>query len=361
MINGPIRRSKSIFVLISCAVLLGVGGGQTVLAQTPTTGEADLAAVKQYVVDHAIAQKAATEYLLAIANRYYDLAEGAGFDYQVLWTTNTAEAAGLIAAAKVTWLEASTHYELNEGLIAGIPSLSYFDVWIDAGPSEADDPAEALDWTLELPNGETLVRPGNIFHHLTEPLIWGTAEEFVGLRLDIDGDGTQELGEVLPEANVFAASSKALDDATAQMQAAVDEWEPTLEDAFTALVTMIPTMSEYFEQWKLSSFVTGETSTEPSFVATSRLFDVNGIVSGLQLTYSEISPVVAEVDPALHAQITAGFTDLVAFVGDLYQQEVDGTRFTPEQADLYGTEAQSKAAALTGQISQAIALLGLQV
>jgi hypothetical protein len=353
-------RSTFLALLVAIAFLAGVGGGSA-LAQTPTADGANLAAVKQYVVDQAAAQKKATEYLVQIADRYYTLAEGAGFDYQVLWDTNTAEAAGLVAAAKATWLEASTHYEMNEGLIAGIPSLSYFDVWIDAGPSGADDPAEALDWTLELPNGEKLEKPGNIFHYLTEPLIWGTTPEFVGLALDIDGDGTQELGEVLPEANVFQASSKALDDATTQMQAAVDEWEPTIEDAFTALVTMIPTMAEYFEQWKLSSFVTGETSTEASFVATSRLFDVNGIVGGLQLTYEQISPVVAEVDPALNDQIKAGFTDLVAFVGDLYQQEVDGTRFTPEQADLFGTEAQTKASTLTGQVSQAIGLLGLQV
>jgi hypothetical protein len=359
--HGAFIRSKALLALLAVALLIGVGGGRAAMAQTPATNEPDLAAVKQYVVDQATAQKAATEQLLAIANRYYDLAQGAGFDYQVLWQTNTPETAGLVAAAKASWLEASTHYEMNEGLIAGIPSLSYYDVWIDAGPSGEEDPAGALDWTLELPNGTKLEKPGNIFHYLTEPLIWGTTESFVGLRLDIDGDGTQELGEVLPEANVFAASSKALDDATAQMQAAVNEWEPTIEDAFTALITMIPTMSEYFEQWKLSSFVTGETSTEASFVATSRLFDVNGIVGGLKLTYDEISPAVDQVDPALHTQIQTNFTDLVDYVANLYQQEASGTRFTPEQADLFGSEAQSKASTLTGQVSQAIALLGLQV
>jgi hypothetical protein len=348
------------------AALLWTFGVGAVVAQdtspaaSPAAG-ADLAAVKEYLVEHATAQKASTEYLVSIADRYYDLAEGAGFDYQLLWDTNTAEAAGLIAAAKQTWLEASSNYELSEGLVAGVPSLSYYDVWIDAGPSGEEDPAEALDWTLELPNGETIVKPGNIYHHLTEPIVWGTNPAFVGLELDIDGDGTQELGEVLPEANVFLASSQALDTAAGEMLTAVNEWEPTIEDAFTALITMIPTMAEYFEQWKLSSFVTGETSTEQSYVATSRLFDVNGILNGLNLTYDEIGSVVQEVDPELHDQILAGFDDLVSFVGDLYQQEVEGKRFTPDEADLYGTEAQAKATALAGQVSQAIALLGLQI
>lgn len=343
------------------AIVTGVAAIRPVAAQSTPAASADLAAVKTYVVDQAALQKAATAELRATAEHYYELAKAADFDYAALWAGQPAELTSILSDAKAQWLAASTNYELNEGLIAGIPSLAYFDVWIDAGPSGAEDPAEALDWTLELPDGRTLVKPGNFFHNLTEPLIWGTDEAFVGLRVDVDGDGTQELGEVLPEANLFIATAQGLDDATAQMQEAVAGWEPTLEDAFTALVTMIPTMNEYFEQWKLSSFVTGETSTEASFVATSRLFDVNGIIHGLQLTYGEISPVVASVDSNLHTQIERGFADLVTFVADLYEQEVAGARFTPEEADLFGSEAQAKATALVGQVSQAIALLDLQV
>jgi hypothetical protein len=355
---APRRSGFTLAVLVGAMLLLL---GQPVAAQsTPTTG-ADLAAVKTYVVDQAAAQREATTALKATAEHYYEIVKAANFDYAALWSAQQAELTTILSDAKAQWLEASTHYELNEGLIAGIPSLAYFDVWIDAGPSATEDPAGALDWKLELPDGRVLEKPGNFFHNLTEPLIWGTDDTFVGLRVDVDGNDTQELGEVLPEANVFVASSQGLDDATSQMQAAVNDWEPTLEDAFTALVTMIPTMNEYFEQWKLSSFVTGETSTEASFVATSRLFDVNGIVHGLQLTYGEINPVVAEVDPDLHAQIDHGFTDLVIFVADLYAQEQAGTRFSPEEADLFGSEAQAKATTLVGQVSQAIALLGLQV
>jgi hypothetical protein len=361
MATRPSFRPRAVAALL-IAALLGLIAVQPIAAQgTPAAGGADLAAVKTYVVQQGELQKAATAELKTTAEAYYALAQAANFDYAALWSANQAELITLLADAKEQWLAASTNYELNEGLIAGVPSLAYFDVWIDAGPSGEEDPAEALDWTLELPDGRTLEKPGNFFHNLTEPLIWGTEDAFVGLRVDIDGDGDQELGEVLPEANLFVATAQGLDEATAQMQAAVAEWQPTIEDAFTALVTMIPTMNEYFEQWKLSSFVTGETSTEASFVATSRLFDVNGIIHGLQLTYDEISPIVAEVDPALHQQIQAGFSDLVTFVADLYGQEVAGTRFTPEEADLFGSEAQAKATTLVGQVSQAIALLGLQV
>ena len=175
---------------------------------------------------------------------------------------------------------------------------------------------------MELPNGDVLEKPGNFFHNLTEPAIWGTDDVFVALRPDLDGDGAQELGEVMPEANRFKAATAGLDQATTEMTDAITNWDPTLEDAFTALVTMIPTMNEYFEQWKLSVFVTGESeSDEVAFVALSRLFDINGILSGLDLAYDQLSPTVAEHDSGLDGQIQQGFETLITHVDDLYRQE----------------------------------------
>jgi hypothetical protein len=323
--------------------------------------DADLAAVRDYAIEQSTLQKAGTEQFLVIAQQYYDLAEAAGFDYTALWESNGDELTTLMADAKDAWLEASTHYEMNEGLVAGVPSLAYYDVLLDAGPSGEEDPAEALDWTLELPDGTTMEKPGNYFHHLTEPLIWGTVEDFIGLRVDFDGDGDSSLGEVLPNAGIFIATAEGLDATTAELQTAVDEWDPTIEDAFGAIVTMVPTMNEYFEQWKNSAFVAGETSTEASFGATSRLFDVNGILHGLDLTYDEIGPRVEVVNPDLHGQIVAGFDDLVTYVGDLYDQEAGGKRFTGEEAELFGTEAQEKADRLAGLVSQAVSELGLTI
>jgi hypothetical protein len=63
----------------------------------------------------------------------------------------------------------------------------------------------------------------------------------------------------------------------------------------------------------------------------------------------------------VHGQIADGFSDLRGYVGDLYTQEQNGTRFSAEQADLFGTEAQSKATALAGQVSQAAVLLNVTI
>jgi hypothetical protein len=239
--------------------------------------------------------------------------------------------------------------------------LAFYDVWIDAGAPAADDPEEALEWQLVLADGRTLDSPGNFFHNLTEPALYGTNEEFTALKVDLDGDGEVELGESLPDAEVLLASAQGLDQATGEMQAAIEAWEPTLKETFGALATMTPTMNEYFEQWKLSAFVSGEEFEEASFIAVSRLFDINGILNGLNVAYSNVSPVVAEADADLDTQLGTGYTELTSYVGDLFAQEQAGKNFSAEEADLFGTEAQDKATALAGQVAQAAALIGIEL
>ncbi|MEM9774758.1 MAG: ABC transporter substrate-binding protein, partial [Chloroflexota bacterium] len=168
-------------------------------------------------------------------------------------------------------------------------------------------------------------------------------------------------GIVMPEANLMLGAATGLDVASGKLIDSIDAWEPTLEDAFTAMVVMTPTMNEYFEQWKLSSFVSGDSAEEAAFVGQSRLFDVVNILNGLNVTYDNVAVLVEGADGALDEQISAGYTDLRAFVGDLYDQELDGNVFSPEEADLFGTEAQDKATAISGQVAQAAAQLSIAV
>ncbi len=322
--------------------------------------QADLGAVKAYAVDQASLMKEATASLRANAEKYYAAIAQIKADqpdanpYEVLWANHPDAAKALIEGMRADWMTAHNHYESNEGIIAGVPALAYYDAWIDAGPPASEDP-EAVQWTLTLANGAQLESPGNLFHTLAEPILYGTVDEYVGLAVDLSGDGNVGLSEALPEAEVLLATAQALDIATGQMLDAVNAWQPTMEDAFMAMATMIPTMNEYFEQWKLSAFVSGDTSVQISFVAASRLLDVTGILQSLDLTYDNVRPVVGAVDSKLDEQIAAGFTDLVSYVGDLYTKEKAGTVFTPEEADAFGTEAQDKATALAALVVQAAA------
>ena len=329
--------------------------------------DVDLDAVKAYALENAAQMQVATIALAELAQSYYDRVQQVrqthpdADPYERLWADHQEEIQELVVQARDLWLQASTYYELDEGIVAGVPSLAYYDVWIDAGPSAAEAADEALEWQLELPDGRVLDSPGNFFHNLLEPTLWGTNPAFTGLRVDMDGDDAISVGEALPEATIFLGAAQGLNEATIEMQTAIEEWEPTLEDALTALVTMIPTMNEYFEQWKESVYVTGSDSAQESFIAVSRLLDIKGILAGLSFTYDNIAILVTTTDPQLDQQIRSDFDVLIAYVDDLYAQEQEGVQFSPEEADLFGTEAQDLATALAALVAQAASELDISI
>jgi iron uptake system EfeUOB component EfeO/EfeM len=124
---------------------------------------------------------------------------------------------------------------------------------------------------------------------------------------------------------------------------------------------MTPTMSEYFDSWKNSRFIAGDVTTQRDFVAISRLADIQDILGGLQVVYAGVQPQVASADAALAEQIAADYASLNAFVAGVYAKEQSGHRYTPEDADLLGKEAQDRATAITGQLAQVAAQLGVAV
>lgn len=326
-----------------------------------TIPPADLAGIKTYLLEQASALTSSTTELKSAAAHYYELAEAVDFDYTLLWEQSGIDVSETIAAARAAWLIASPGYEKMEGIVAGTPSLADYDVILDAGSSGADDPEGAVPFDLTLPTGEVLPKPGNLFG-VTESTLWGTEETYSsGVEADLDGNGTIEFGENLPDANVLKASADLLDSYAAELQAAGEAWTPTPSDAFTALVVMVPTMNEYFGSWRDSRFVAGESSTQRDFVAISRLADIGGILGGLEVVYSEVQPLAESVDAAQSEQIATGLADLKAFVADIYNQEQGGKRYTPEEADLLGAEAQNRATTVTGQISQVAAQLGITI
>ena len=322
----------------------------------------DLQPIKDYTLNQARLMQTATERLNQMAADYQTLLDRHGGNYNAAWKAEPAALRNLLVAGRAAWVDASTFYELSEGIIAGVPSLAFYDTWIDAGPSGAEDPAEAIDWALEVADGRVLDKPGNLFHHLTEPVLWGTVDEWTGARVDLDGDGQiAAVADALPETAILAAVSGAIDGAAAEMAEAVTAWNPTLPDVFTALVVMVPTMNEYFEQWKESRYVAGSASTGISFVAVSRLFDINGILAGLDLAYDHVSPLVAGADADLDSRIDDGFTQLVGYVSDLYEEERAGRQFGAAEADLFGTEAQELATTLSALLARAAELLEVRL
>lgn len=356
-------------VLSGCVAVQPAASTEGAAETSAPTGEAateetavDLGGIKEYLLGQATALKEQSVTLKSYADAYYALAEAAGFDYAALWEAEAAAITPELEAARAAWMAASPLYEQMEGIVAGTPSLASYDVILDAGASGADDPENAVPFDLTLPDGRVLEKPGNLFG-ITESTLWGTYPEYTvaDVEADWNGDGTIEFGETLPDANVLKAGADTLDSYAGELLASAETWEPTVSDAFTALVIMVPTMNEYFGSWRDSRFVIGEASTQRDFVAISRLSDIQDILGGLEIVYAQVLPVVESVDADQAAQIGTDLSGLRAFVADVYAQEQGGKQFTPEEADLLGAEAQDRATSITGRISQIAAQLGIEI
>ena len=245
--------------------------------------------------------------------------------------------------------------------MAGVPSLADFDVIIDAG-SDGSDPENAAPINLKTPAGKTYDQPGN-FNYLIETSAFGTEPKFAakGVEPDLDGDGKVTFGEAMPDADFYVTAAREFEKTAGELDTAAKAWTPTDQDAFTALVVMTPTMSEYFDAWKNSRFVAGAKADEKAFVAASRLQDIADILGGLQTVYTGVEPTIASVDDAQATQTKQDLEELTAFAERLRDEEAGGKKFTAEDAETLGGEAQSRAEAIAGQITQAAGQLDIQL
>jgi hypothetical protein len=355
--------------LLAALSLAACGGDDETdrAAATPEAGTArtaadpGLGAIKGYLLEHTEALSASTAQLAGQAERYRALVGAAGGDYGRLLGERRAEVAELVGEMQATWRKANPEYEEMEGVVAGVPELSEYDTIIDAG-ADGSDPENAVPFDVNLPSGKVLRKPGNFFF-LTETSLFGTNPDFQakGAEADLDGDGEVAFPEALPDADHLFAFTRDFAAQARKLDASAKAWTPARADAFQALVTMTPTMSEYFGQWKNSRFIAGNEADKASFAAASRLNDIEDILSGLVLIYDNIRPAVEEADRAQAEQTGRQLERLLAFATDLRKKEQAGTRFDAEQADTLGAEAQGRAEAIAGQVSQAAGQLGVEL
>jgi Imelysin len=326
-----------------------------------TAAAAELGAIKDFLTNHTAQLVDDTAAIRANAEAYHRLAAGAEFDYGQLVGESRPEVEAYVLRAQAGFRAANPSYEEMEGVVAGVPELADYDVIIDAG-GDASDPENAVPFDLKTPDGRTFEQPGN-FNYLIETAAFGTDPKFQakGVEPDLDGDGKVEFGESVPDAGFYVAAARDFERYARELDAAARDWEPTASDAFTALVVMTPTMSEYFEAWKNSRFIAGEGASENAFVAASRLEDIADILSGLNTVYGNVRPLVAEADPEQARQTGAGLRRLHDFAAGLRDREADGREYTAEEADLLGARAQEQAEAIAGQVTQAAAKLNIEI
>lgn len=341
-------------IAISVAASL-LASAAPVWADSETEG---LAQVKSFTLEHNAALIAEAKKMEEAAAEYAALIDAHKGDYAAAWEADGPKLAAAIEKMRSQWLAASNEYETIEGIVAGIPSTAKYDLILDAGNpgTEEEDVAE---YDLTLPDGTVLARPGSLFHTITEPLYWGTDTANAKLEADLNGDGEKANGEVLFDANLALGAARGMVEWSGALETDMAAWEPNRDDAFTAVVTMTPTVGDYFGEWKESQFLGGDGA---AFVARSRLIDVLGIMGGCQRMYvSAISPVVAADDKPLDDAITKGFDELIALVTETRAREEAGDSFTPEEADALGSEAQDIAERIVAQVLQAAAKHGVNI
>jgi hypothetical protein len=350
------------FLLAACGTATTAVPTSPATEAPSTTSAADLNGVKIYVEGKADALSTEIGKMQAASNAYYDLAKAAGFDYATLWAEKPDEVLAALKDARAAFIAANPEYEQMEGVVAGVPSLSEYDVILDAGTSGADSPEDAVPFDVTLPDGRVLEKPGNLFE-VTEATLWGTDPQFIvaDIHPDFDGNGKQDLGDTLPDANVLKGLVDLFVKYTDDLKASAAAWEPTEAEAFGALVANVPTFADFIEGWKNSRMVQGDKSTERGFVATSRLKDLSDNILSWQTIYAGLSPAVKSVAPEEDEQITNDLAELQKYVSDLYAQEQGGKRFTPEEADTFSAEGQNRATAIAGQIAQVAARLGIEL
>ena len=171
-------------------------------------------------------------------------------------------------------------------------------------------------------------------------MLWGTRPSTSAAKADLDGDGRLEFGEVLPDANVVQGRGRRvrpLRRASSTARRRPGRRPPS--DAFTSVVVMVPTMSEYFGQWKVSRFVLGDKAQGESFNVVSRLSDIGDILGGLRVIYRGHRPRDRAGRPAAGgADEARARRALDATSRSCGRRSGPGKRFTPQQADTLGRD-----------------------
>jgi imelysin len=307
-----------------------------------------------------LVDRAAAEFV-ANSTAYAQIIEAHRGDYPRAFAAAGPELRAIIAKMQENYKAMDSFgYERVEGIVAGVPRLADFDIYLDAGVPKAEASADspAAPVTLDLGNGRKIVEEGSLFTYIIEPTLWGTQPRFV-VPLDLNGDGAVGPRESLPKAEVLTAAAKDVRAKIAELIKTSRNWKPTVEDCFGAIIAMTPTLSGYFDDWKESRYA---PETSGRFTAVSRVSDMRGIMESVSVLYDAVHLKVSERDGALAKTIKAGFTNILAFIDRVEAREKKaGGKLTPAEIEELTSQAKEKSDKLVPQVEQAAAILNVKL
>ena len=357
------RRVCAALAAVGCAVGVAACGDDEEPTPTPAAERPadDLQPIKDFLLEHTERLSTDATKLREQAEAYYALAEGADFDYAKLLQDKRADVKAFVEQAQQTFADANPAYEEMEGVVAGVPSLADFDVIIDAG-ADKSDPENAAPFTLETPGGKTFDRPGN-FNYLIETSAFGTEPRFAakGVEPDLDGDGKVSFGEAVPDADFYVTAAR--------------EFEKTAQGARRRRARVVA---------DAAGRVHGARRDDADDVGVLRRVEELALRRGRQGAGEGVRrrvaaaghrrhprraadrlrgrrPRIAEADAAQAKQTEQDLDELTAFAARLRDEEAGGKQFTADQAETLGAEAQTRAEAIAGQVSQAAGRLDIEL
>lgn len=313
-------------MLASAATLLPGASPRAHAAEPPaanaTTGGGGVGEVKTYLVNKLNKMDAAGHSFVTHAEAYGRLIDASGGDYNRAAMEHGPELLGLVRAMQDDYrIYHNNGYETVEGIVAGVKNMVDFDTYLDAGvpKSDASTDSPSSPLVLRAKDGKIISdRNGNLFHYIIEPTLWGTKEIYVR-RLSAEAAAKIKPISVLPRADVLLAASAECAKKLDELLGVANRWQPTLDECVGALVWMTPTLNGYFDDWRDSRY--NPTAALGKYVAQSRVLDMRGIMSSLQVTCNAILPELAKKDPALATRLRTEYADILGFISRVEARE----------------------------------------
>ena len=316
--------------------------------------------VKGYLLENLSQMENAANHFVEDANAYQRLADANGGDPVRAFQASAAEMQRLVSALREEYKAMDSFgYETIEGLVAGVPALADFDVSLDSGVprDQAGGGTPVAPVVLQLANGAKIDHEGCLFTYIIEPMLWGANKKLV-VPADLNHDGKIDARESLPRADVLLAAANDVRAKISDLHKTAIAWKPSTADYFSAIITMTPTLSGYFDDWKDSRYAGAGSG---NFSAVSRVSDMRGIMYSVAVLYSAVRDEVATKDPALASSIQRGFDRILEFIERVDAREKKaGAQMTASEIDELAEQAKQKADKLVPQVEQASAILDVK-
>lgn len=360
----PRRRAALARVwLCITATTVGVSAPSSAWAAETAVVAGGVNEVKSYLVGKLGKMNAAGHAFLSHAEAYQRTLDASGGDYDRAATEHGPELLALVRAMREDYRAYHNQgYETVEGIVAGVRGMVAFDIYLDAGvpkgEASTDSPASPL--VLRSREGKIISdRNGNLFHFIIEPTLWGTKEALLQ-RLSPEAAAKVKPVSVLPRADVLLAAATECAKKLDELHAVANRWQPTLDECVGALVWMTPTLNGYFDDWRDSRY--NPHASLGKFVAQSRVLDMRGIMSSLQVTCHAILPELAKKDPALANRLRTEYADILNFITrvDAREKRAAGKLSAGEIEEL-ATQAKRLTDQLVPHLRQMAAVLNLRL